>query len=80
MIQQAVAVTRWIWPDIPEQGIITFVDRKKTRQKKDPGYCYQMAGWSICGKTKSLGLTALSMKPTDMPEPMPPMNGQMTMW
>jgi hypothetical protein len=80
LIKQAVAVTRWVWPDVPEQGIITFVDRKKTLPKKDPGYCYQMAGWSICGKTKSRGLTALSMQCVDMPEPMPPLNGQMTMW
>ena len=80
LIREAVAVTRWVWPDVPEQGIITFVDRKKTLPKKDPGYCYQMAGWSICGKTKVHGLTALSMQRTDMPEPLPPLNGQMTMW
>tara|TARA_R100001086_G_C11788501_1_gene245568 strand:- start:425 stop:952 length:528 start_codon:yes stop_codon:yes gene_type:complete len=80
LIREAVAVTRWVWPDVPEQGIITFVDRKKTIPKKDPGYCYQMAGWSICGKTKVHGLTALSMQRIDMPEPIPPLNGQFSMW
>jgi len=65
---------------VPEEGIITFIDRKKTIPKKDPGYCYQMAGWSICGKTKTKKLTVLSLQYSNMPEPMPPINGQFSIF
>ncbi len=78
MIREAVAVTRWKWPNVPDLGMVTFVDRSKTRQKRDPGYCYLMAGFEPCGETKG-GLVALQLLPADMPEAMEPrpMEGQM---
>lgn len=75
LIRQAVAATRWVWPNIPDLGMITFVDRSKTKPKKDPGYCYQKAGWKRVGKTKG-GLVALQLLPEAMPEPMQPLNSQ----
>lgn len=68
LIREAVAVSRWEW-STPELGMITFVDTKKTRKKRDPGYCYLKAGFKNVGFTKG-GLVALQMLPEDMPEPM----------
>ena len=70
LVRKAVAATRVAWPT-PELGMITFVDRNKTRPKKDPGYCYLMAGFKRVGKTKAQGLVALQLLPEDMPEPEP---------
>lgn len=75
LIREAVAITRWFYGDPPELGFVTFVDRSKTRSKRDPGYCYRMAGWEPCGKTKG-GLYALRQLPQDMPEPSSPLYGQ----
>jgi len=71
MIRQAVAVTRWKWPDVPDLGMVSFVDADKTKPKRDPGYCYRMAGFEHVGFTKS-GLWAFQMLPDAMPEPMAP--------
>jgi hypothetical protein len=68
LIRDAIAVTRSIWTT-PEIGIITFVNAKKVRPKRDPGYCYLKAGFTRVGKTKG-GLLAFQMLPADMPEPM----------
>ena len=40
------AWTRW-----PKQRCYTYVDPKKV-QSKNPGYCYEVAGWRKCGVTK----------------------------
>jgi hypothetical protein len=71
LIREAVAVTRWRWPEVPALGMVSFVDAKKTRQKRDPGYCYRMAGFVHVGFTKS-GLWAFQMTEDNMPEPMRP--------
>jgi hypothetical protein len=76
LIQEAVAATVWRWPEIPEQGFVTFVDRAKTRPKKHAGYCYRMAGWDEIGKTKG-GLIALGLAADEMPEPIAPLGSQM---
>jgi hypothetical protein len=66
MIRQAVAATRSIWPEIPDLGMITFVDTTKTKHKRDPGRCYRRAGFRPVGETKG-GLIALQLLPADMP-------------
>jgi len=76
LITQAVAVTRWVYGDPPSLGFITFVNRKKTRAKKDPGYCYKMAGWQNIGRTKG-GLIVLQLTPDRMPPPCAPLHGQL---
>jgi hypothetical protein len=68
LITEAVAATLAIWPEPPELGMVTFIDRSKTRPKRDPGYCYLMAGFKRVGKTKG-GLVALQMLPHEMPPP-----------
>lgn len=76
LIREAVAITRYIWPDIPKLGIVTFVDAAKTHHKRDPGRCYRRAGFKAVGTTKG-GLIALQMIPSDMPEPLAPQGGQL---
>jgi hypothetical protein len=67
LIVRAVAATRAIW-EPPELGIVSFIDPRKTRRKRDPGRCYRRAGWHVAGMTKG-GLVAVQLLPVDMPEP-----------
>jgi hypothetical protein len=69
LILWAVAHTRATW-EPPELGMITFVDASKVKQKKNPGYCYLMAGFHEVGKTKG-GLLAFQLLPDEMPEACP---------
>lgn len=70
LIRAAVAATRARWPDVPELGLVTFVDARKTRRKRDPGRCYARAGFTHVGYTKA-GLYAFQMLPKEMPDPVP---------
>lgn len=72
LIREAIAATRWYWPDVPSLGIVTFVDGKKVRRKRDPGRCYKRAGFRFVGFTEG-GLYAFQLTPDAMPEPMPPL-------
>lgn len=78
MIRAAVAVTRYVWPDTPALGMITFINREKVKHKRDPGRCYLRAGFEVCGETKG-GLLALQLKPEAMPEPEAPLGSQMAL-
>lgn len=75
LITDAVAATRWRWPDVPPEGMITFVNRAKVRHKRDPGRCYRRAGFVPCGETKG-GLLALRLDPGDMPPAAAPIGSQ----
>lgn len=75
LIREAVAVTRAIYGEPPELGMITFVDRDKTKPKRDPGRCFLRAGFKNAGETKG-GLVALQLLPADMPEAMEPIRRQ----
>jgi hypothetical protein len=66
LIRQAVAATRYRWPEVPHLGMVTFVDTDKTRRKRDPGRCYRRAGFREVGHTQG-GLVALQLLPNDMP-------------
>lgn len=68
LIVDAVAATRATFGEPPELGMVTFVDRSKTRPKRDPGYCYLKAGFKQVGWTKG-GLVALQLTPDEMPAP-----------
>lgn len=69
LIREAVAATLGVWPEPPPLGMITFVDRAKTRSKKHPGYCYRKAGFEHVGFTKRSGLWAFQLLPDAMPTP-----------
>jgi hypothetical protein len=80
LIREAVAVTKWRWPDVPELGMITFIDPREVIRKRDFGRCYLRAGFTKCGITKG-GLLAFQLLPQDMPEPNPPHpSAQMEIW
>jgi len=79
LISEAVAATRWKWPDVPPLGMITFVDRSKVRRKRDPGRCYRRAGFEPCGETKG-GLLALQLSPERMPAAEPPTQQQLRLF
>lgn len=72
LIRQACAATRWSWPAIPEEGMVTFVDASKVRRKRDPGRCYLRAGIRRVGETEG-GLIALKLFPEDFPDPVEPL-------
>jgi hypothetical protein len=52
LIRAAVQATKEHWPEMPELGMVSFVDAAKTRKKRDPGRCYRRAGWEHVGFTK----------------------------
>jgi len=66
LIREAVAATRFYWPDVPALGMITFIDTTKTRRKRDPGRCYRKAGFCVAGRTAG-GLVVLQLLPGNMP-------------
>lgn len=73
LIRAAVAATVWKYGSAPKpHGFITFVNRNKTKPKKNPGFCYLQAGWEPCGRTKG-GLHALRLSPEKMPPPRAPL-------
>jgi hypothetical protein len=72
LITDAVGATRWKYGEPPALGIVTFVNRDKTKPKRDPGYCFLMAGWEYDGETKG-GLIALRQRTEAMPAPMQPL-------
>jgi len=77
LIREALACTRWRWPDEPK-GMITFVDAAKTQRKRDPGRCFRRAGFTHVGYTAG-GLVALHCSVEDMPTAAPPQHSQSLM-
>ena len=74
LVTEAVAATRSVW-EPPALGMVTFVNRDKTRRKRDPGRCFRKAGFVPDGETKG-GLVALRLAPEDMPDPIPALGTQ----
>jgi hypothetical protein len=72
LIREAIAATRYLWPDVPDLGMITFVWAKKVRHKRDPGRCFLRAGFRFAGMTKG-GQHAFQLLPAEMPEAVPPL-------
>ena len=72
LIRQALAATVYHFGSAPDLGMVTFVDAKKVRRKRDFGRCYIKAGFEPCGHTKG-GLIALRMGASAMPKPVEPL-------
>ncbi len=66
LILEAVAATRARWAP-PPQGIVSFVDPRHVRRKRDPGRCYRKAGFEHVGYTKDLRLWVYQLPPALMP-------------
>jgi hypothetical protein len=79
LICQAVAVTRWRWPIVPSEGMVTMIDTGKVRRKRDPGRCYLRAGFHRVGETVG-GLVVLQLLPEDMPAPCAPIQWQLPLF
>lgn len=84
LILEAVALTRWVYREPPELGIVTFVDPRivpgfLVRTEDGPemrwGYSYWKAGFKFAGWTKG-GLYALQMLPDEMPQAVKPYSAQ----
>lgn len=74
-IRDAIAATRAEWPDVPDQGLVSFIDPlhvkpRRIRGRQAIGESYFEAGFVHVGYTKA-GLWAMQIKLTDMPEPEP---------
>jgi hypothetical protein len=79
LIVAAVAATVAAFGPPPPLGMVTFVDPKKTRRKRHPGYCYRRAEFREVGATKS-GLIALQLLPSEMPALLPALaDGQLAL-
>lgn len=78
LIRDALACTRATFDASDEPGMVTFVDRAKTkptmvRGAKVYGWTFRKAGFRDCGETKG-GLLALWIDAADMPPPaLPPL-------
>ena len=70
-IREACAATAAEWPDIPERGMVTFIDpnavkARKIRGRMAIGYAYFQAGFMHVGYTKA-GLWVMQLRPEDFP-------------
>jgi hypothetical protein len=61
LIKEAVSICRRRWP---KERLYTYVNAKKIKST-NPGYCFQKAGWTKCGKTKG-GLLILEYTDKNM--------------
>ena len=50
------------WGRWPEERLFTYVWDTKV-ESVNPGYCFKMAGWNVCGRTKVNDLTILEKLP-----------------
>ena len=75
MIREAVAASLWYFGEPPSQGLITFIDCKKIKRKRDPGRCYLRAGFEAAGWTQS-GKLVLQLLPDQMPDAVAPIGSQ----
>lgn len=74
-IRDAIAATRAEWPDVPDRGLVSFIDPNEVRARKIRGRLaiaesYFAAGFMHVGYTKA-GLWVMQMLPDAMPEPIP---------
>jgi hypothetical protein len=82
MIRDAVAATRWRWPDVPSLGLVTFIDPTQVRPtmvRGAPvyGWTWLRAGFEPDGETQG-GLLAFRMRPERMPPPEAPHGAQLS--
>jgi hypothetical protein len=59
LIREACALA---WRRWPGARLYTYVDPRAVRSP-NPGYCFKMAGWSACGRTRWNKLLILAIEP-----------------
>jgi hypothetical protein len=67
LIRDAVSATRFQFGDPPALGMITFVDERKVKRTRRPGYTFRRAGFEDDGRTIDQDLLALRLTPGRMP-------------
>lgn len=75
LVREALAATRWKYPDLPELGIVTFVNASKVRRKRDPGRCFLRAGFERQPDSRR-GLVVLQCLPANWPDAEAPLGAQ----
>lgn len=76
LIVAACAATRARWPDIPDLGMVTFLDTRHVQPTISPdgkpfyGYTWRRAGFRPDGQTAG-GLLAFRLRPGRFPDPRP---------
>lgn len=81
LVLEAIAATRYCYPDVggipewvpPPLGMVTFVDPRKTKNKRDPGRCFRKAGFRYVGRTIDQDLVALQLPRHLIPDPEAPL-------
>jgi len=76
LIWEAIAATRFYW-DPPEMGLITFINERKVKRKRDLGRCYRKVGFREVGRTKKKGHLVLQLLPEQMPPAEMPFGAQL---
>lgn len=66
LVRTACAATVAIYGQPPTLGMVTFIDARKTKRKRDPGRCFRKAGFRHVGFTQG-GLWVLQLLPHEMP-------------
>jgi hypothetical protein len=81
LIVEAIAATRWTWPQIPDLGMVTFIDADEVKHKRDPGRCYAKAGF-VNGEPRTTegGLIVKQMWPHQMPAPEAPIGANLSLF
>lgn len=69
LIRGAVAATRSTWGAPPEIGMLTWVDTRKTRPKRDPGRCFLRAGFKPFACEIDGARVIHRLAPEDFPAP-----------
>lgn len=75
LIRAACAATRAEWPDLPDLGMVTFIDPREVQPRKVRGrlciaHSYFEAGFVHVGYTKA-GLWTMQLKPEAFPDAEP---------
>lgn len=74
LIREAIAVTRHVFGEPPDDGMVTYIDPAKVASR-NPGYCYLVAGFEPSGWTAGghgrPRLRRLRIAPEMMPDPLP---------
>lgn len=80
LIREACAATIALWgAPPPPHGLITFVDERAVRPKRDPGRCFRRAGFVEIGRTSERDLLVLGLAPERFPPAESPLYAQLAL-
>lgn len=77
LVREAVACTVWKWGRPDAHGMITFVNPRKVRAKRDPGRCFIKAGFRHIACTLRNRLAVLLLSVEDLPTALTPIGAQL---